>query len=142
MPAPARARAPLRRRLATYIERLRADDPACVEVQLACEGGGEQESLDDGHVRELAAALRTNTHARAVNAWGNTGITDAGAEALLDLLIDNVVLDRINLDLTGVSDALRSRVQQALLVRCLEAVSDQNPDQKHVHTLDLSRRDL
>ena len=131
----AAARTTLRRRLAAYLERLRMDDPACVEVQLACEDGGEQEGLDDGHVRELAAALRTNTQARAVNAWGNTRITDEGAAALLDLLIDNVVLDRISLDLTGVSDTVRARVQQQLLARCLAAVSDENPDKKNVQIL-------
>jgi serine/threonine protein kinase len=133
---------PLLQRFATYLERIRANDPSCVEVELACERSDGQAGLNDEHVRQLAAALRNNFHARSVNAWGNVDITDVGAEFLVDLLIDNRVIDRINLDITGVQDAMRARVQGLLFERCLETVSDQNPDQSSVHMLDLSRRNL
>lgn len=113
-----------------------------MEVELACEGGDEQAALNNEHVGQLAAALKTNRHTRSLNVWGNAGITDTGAEALLSLLVDNTELDRINLELTGVSDVYRVRVRTALFQRCLATASSENPDQKHVHALDLSRRDL
>jgi hypothetical protein len=133
---------PLRIQLADYLERIRSDDPACVEVELACPGGNKEDGLNDEHVKELAGALRSNRHTRSLNVWGNDGITDVGAEALLDLLIDNSVLERINLDITSVSEANRHRVQAELLQRCFATVSADNPDHKYAHTLDLSRRDL
>ena len=131
----------MRKRLAAFLDRIRCDDPACVEVELACEGD-EKDALTDEQVGQLAAALKTNRHTRSLNVWGNTGITNAGAEALLSLLVDNIEIDRINLELTGVSDSYRARVQRTLFQRCIAAVSDENPDKKHVHMLDLSRRDL
>ena len=59
---------PLLQRFATYLERIRANDPSCVEVELACERSDGQAGLNDEHVRQLAAALRNNFHARSVNA--------------------------------------------------------------------------
>ena len=133
---------PLRHRLASYLERIRSGDPSCVEIELACERGDEQDGLTDEHVGQLAAALGSNRFTRSLNAWGNPGITDVGAEALIRLLSDNSVLDRVNLDITSVTDATRARLQRMLLQRCLQAVSDENPDQPQVRSLDLSRRNL
>ena len=132
----------LRSVLASYVERIRGDDSTCVEVELACEDHQGQEGLKDEHMKELAAALKNNHHTRSINAWGNYCITDEGAEALLKVLTDNSVLDRINLDLTSVSDEARARLQKQLFERCIQAVSQENFDRQLIHTLDLSRRNL
>eukprot|EP01047_Picozoa_sp_COSAG01_P080868 COSAG01_NODE_15897_length_1287_cov_2.288721_1_plen_195_part_10 len=95
---------------ATAVERVRADiarissdDPGLSVVDWRRMG------VNDGHVVDLAHALRDNSHVHQVLLSRNSGVDAAGAQALLEVLGASTV-EWVALSRTSVSKELRAAV--------------------------------
>jgi hypothetical protein len=108
---------------ATAVERVRADiarissdDPGLSVVDWRRMG------VNDGHVVDLAHALRDNSHVHQVLLSRNSGVDAAGAQALLEVLGASTV-EWVALSRTSVSKELRAAVARQCLLTTVSRVA-------------------
>jgi hypothetical protein len=120
--------------------RMRQDDEDLVEIELSCEAADGNGGLTDKHVENLAGALQVNHHVRSLILWGNRNVTSI--TPLLKALDDNRTLERVDLELTGVSAQEKDLLSRKLIDRKLAWLRSDDPHMRDITSLDLSRLGL